>query len=77
MMCLAIPAQIQSISVNYAYVTVMGIEKEVNIQIIEQPKVGDYVLIHAGCAIQKIDTCYFNFLQEVLTSMMEEQQGGE
>jgi len=30
----------------------------VNITFINEPKIGDYVLVHAGCAIQKIDEDY-------------------
>ena len=65
-MCLAIPAQIMVINENVARVNVMGVESEVNIQLIHAPKKGDYVLIHAGCAIQKIDTEYYHYLQETL-----------
>jgi len=42
-MCLAIAAQIRSIDKNYAIVHVMGIEYEVNIQLIDNPNEGDYV----------------------------------
>lgn len=68
-MCLAIAAQIRSIDKNYAIVHVMGIEYEVNIQLIDNPNEGDYVLVHAGCGIQKIDQNDYNFLQEIYKQM--------
>lgn len=73
-MCLAIPAQIIAIDEYHAKVNIMGLESEVNITLIEHPKVGDHVLVHAGCVIQKIDTQYYDYLQQVLGSMLEEQE---
>ena len=66
-MCLAIPGEIIELNKDIARVSIMGVESEINIQIIEEPKIGDYVLIHAGCAIKKIDIEYF----EELTGMLE------
>jgi hydrogenase expression/formation protein HypC len=76
-MCLAIPARIVEIKEYCAKVDIMGVESEVNIQLIEDAKAGEYVLVHAGCAIQKIDTDYFEYLQEIFQSMLEETQKGE
>jgi hydrogenase expression/formation protein HypC len=73
-MCLAIPAKIVDIKEYSAKVDIMGVESEVNIQLIEDARAGDYVLVHAGCAIQKIDTEYFEYLQEIFQSMLEEAQ---
>jgi hydrogenase expression/formation protein HypC len=72
-MCLAIPAQIMSLEEYSAKVDIMGVESEVNIQLVENPKVGDYILVHAGCAIQSIDSDYFEYLQEVFQEMVEVQ----
>ncbi|MHA1596234.1 MAG: HypC/HybG/HupF family hydrogenase formation chaperone [Candidatus Asgardarchaeia archaeon] len=54
-MCLAVPAKILSIRGAKALVDFGGIRREVNIALLESPKEGDYVLVHAGFAIQKID----------------------
>ncbi len=54
-MCLAIPSKIIKIDGVGAEVEVGGIIKRANLMFLEGPKVGDYVLIHAGFAIQKID----------------------
>ena len=57
-MCIAIPARIEEILEGDAIVNYNGVNVKVNIMFIEDPKVGDYVLVHAGCAIQKIDESY-------------------
>lgn len=54
-MCLAIPGKIKSIGkkTNIALVDFDGIERDVNVSLIEAEK-GDYVIVHAGYAIQKL-----------------------
>ncbi len=55
-MCLAIPSRIVSIDNLSAIIDVFGARKEVNLMLMpEEPRVGDYVLVHAGFAIQKIE----------------------
>ncbi|MGB9791701.1 MAG: HypC/HybG/HupF family hydrogenase formation chaperone [Thermacetogeniaceae bacterium] len=54
-MCLAIPAKITKINGMVAEVDIGGNTKEINIALTPEAKVGDYVLIHAGYAIQVID----------------------
>jgi len=53
-MCLSIPAKILSIDGDQANVSVRGAEYSAGLQMIDEPEVGDYVLLHAGFAIQKI-----------------------
>jgi hydrogenase expression/formation protein HypC len=54
-MCLAIPAKIIKIDDNMGTIDMEGTEREVSLLLLEDPKIGDYVIIHAGFAIQKID----------------------
>jgi hydrogenase expression/formation protein HypC len=54
-MCLGIPAEIIEIEDEKAKVKVGGIIRKISLQLIENYKVGDYVLVHAGFAIQVID----------------------
>jgi hydrogenase expression/formation protein HypC len=55
-MCLAIPAKIIEIkSGNMALVESEGVIKEISLAMIENPLVGDYVIIHVGFALNKID----------------------
>ena len=53
-MCLSIPARIVSIEGNMAKVSAGGALFDAGLQMIENPVVGDYILLHAGFAIQKI-----------------------
>ena len=57
-MCIAVPTKIEEILEDDAIVNYNGVKVKVNIMFIENPKIGDYVLVHAGCAIQKIDEDY-------------------
>ncbi len=54
-MCLAIPGKIISISkkTHRAKVSFNGIEKDINIEVVDA-KIGDYVVVHAGYAIEKL-----------------------
>jgi len=53
-MCLSIPVKIISISDGIAEVSAGGTIFKAGLQMIEDAKPGDYVLLHAGFAIQKI-----------------------
>jgi hydrogenase expression/formation protein HypC len=54
-MCLAIPAKIMDLNGDKAHVDFgQGVLREVNVSLVEA-KVGDYVLVHAGYAIQLIE----------------------
>ncbi|NIA09495.1 MAG: HypC/HybG/HupF family hydrogenase formation chaperone [Nitrospiraceae bacterium] len=56
-MCLSIPAKIEKIYDETALCSVGGSTYEANLQLLahEQVREGDYVLIHTGFAIQKLD----------------------
>ncbi len=55
-MCLAIPGKIKRIfDDNTAEIQIGGIIKKANLDLIPKIKVGDYVLLHAGFAIEVID----------------------
>lgn len=54
-MCLAISSKIVEISGDMGIVDVDGVKKETCLHLIEEPKIGDYVIVHAGFAINKID----------------------
>lgn len=53
-MCLSIPAKVESITGEFALVSVGGTKYNASLQLVENIEVGDYVLIHTGFAIQKI-----------------------
>lgn len=54
-MCLAIPSKITEINDNMATIDVVGVRREVSLLLVENPQVGDWVIVHAGFAIQIID----------------------
>jgi len=55
MMCLAIPMEIKEIDGNEAVAEAGGIRKNVRLDLLEDAKLGDYILIHTGYAIEKLD----------------------
>jgi hydrogenase expression/formation protein HypC len=57
-MCLSIPSKIKKIDKEHNICTVdtMGVERNASLDLIDQPvEIGDYVLIHIGFAMNKID----------------------
>lgn len=54
-MCLGVPGKVLKIDGRKSEVEIMGVTREVSLELLKQVKLGDYVLIHAGCAIQVID----------------------
>lgn len=54
-MCLAIPSKIIAIKDQMGVIDVAGVRRETSLLLIEDPRVGDWVIVHAGFAIQKID----------------------
>ena len=55
-MCLAIPVQIKEIiDENTAVAEISGLKKTISTALLEDVKVGDYVILHVGYALQKID----------------------
>ena len=54
-MCLAIPSRITKIENNMATIDVEGVQRQASLLLLEDARVGDYVIVHAGFAIQKLD----------------------
>ena len=54
-MCLAVPSKIIEINDQVAKVDVDGVIRETSIMLMDDVKIGDYVIVHAGFAINKID----------------------
>ena len=63
-MCLAIPAKVAKLEEgNLATVDILGVSREISVDLTPQAQVGDYVLVHAGFAIEVVDE---QFAQETL-----------
>jgi hydrogenase expression/formation protein HypC len=55
-MCLAIPVQVvELLPDQMALVDVGGIRKEISLALVDDIQIGDYVILHVGCALQKLD----------------------
>lgn len=55
-MCLAIPARIEELTTgDNAIVDLGGVRKEISLALVEDVAVGDYVIVHVGYALQKLD----------------------
>ena len=67
-MCLAVPMKVTDIKENTATAEFGGVKKEVNIELITGVKKGDYLIVHAGCAIEKLDKQY---AEETLSLLKE------
>lgn len=78
-MCLAVPSKIIEIDGYTATVDVMGLRKQISLMLMpEEPKIGDYVLVHAGFAINKIEPYdaeqALKLYEEIFDAMEEEEK---
>ncbi|WP_054029379.1 HypC/HybG/HupF family hydrogenase formation chaperone [Desulfatitalea tepidiphila] len=54
-MCLAIPSRITHIEDQIATIDVAGVRRQASLLLLEDARIGDFVIVHAGFAIQKLD----------------------
>ena len=77
-MCLAIPGKIESVQegkdVRTGVVSFGGISKEVCLTLVPEARVGDYVIVHVGFAISKVNE---QAAQESLALLEEMDQANE
>lgn len=77
-MCLAIPSKIIEIENQMATVEVDGVRKKVSLLLLEDAKIGDYVIVHAGFAIQIVDeAAALESLQLIREAVSVAEQSGE
>ncbi|MGG7048010.1 MULTISPECIES: HypC/HybG/HupF family hydrogenase formation chaperone [unclassified Campylobacter] len=78
-MCLSIPSKVIEIDENnFATVETLGVRRKVTLDLIGEPvNVGEYVLIHVGYAMEKIDTKYALESLEIYRKMAEDMKNGE
>lgn len=71
-MCLAIPMKITELKDDgMARVTAMGAERDVAMDLTPQAGVGDYVLVHAGFAIEVVDEQYAAETLDLIKDMVD------
>nr|WP_320148108.1 HypC/HybG/HupF family hydrogenase formation chaperone [uncultured Anaeromusa sp.] len=73
-MCLAVPAQIVKREDMLATVDVGGVQRQVSMLLLPEAQIGEYVLIHAGFAMQLIDEEEAKLTWSLLREMAEHVQ---
>ena len=68
-MCLAFPAKVLEIDNELATVERAGVKRSASLMLLPEAKVGDYVLIHAGFAMQVIDEEELNIRDALVAEM--------
>ena len=53
-MCLAVPLKIVEINGRETVAESMGMKRKIRVDFIDNPRVGDYVIVHAGFAIERL-----------------------
>lgn len=78
-MCLSIPSKIIEIDENnFAIVETLGVKRGVSLDLItDELKVGDYVLIHVGFAMEKIDEEYAKESLKIYQDISQKMKNGE
>ena len=74
-MCLALPAQItQILDQQRALVNLGGIIKEVSIALLNEVQIGDYVIIHVGYALTRLDEQEAQKTLSLFAQMLQEDE---
>ena len=82
-MCLAVPGQVMTIEddpMRTAIVSFAGVTKSVSLAMVPEAQVGDYVIVHVGFAISRLDEAAARRSLDLYRAMAEEQarsQGGQ
>ncbi len=72
-MCLAVPMKVIELDLPLAVVEVEGVRREIRADFLPDLVLGDYVLVHAGVAIERVDP---DEAEETLRLMQEWSSGG-
>ena len=76
-MCLAIPMKVVSISGPLAEVEEAGVRRQVRVDLIEDLAIGDYVIVHAGIAIDKVDPVEAEETRRLIAELLGGGRGGK
>ena len=72
-MCLAVPMRVVEIKGSQASADLGGVKRWVNLALLENVKIDDYIVVHAGFAIQKLDQKEAEETLAVLQEMIDTQ----
>ena len=67
-MCLAFPAKIIEIKDSLATVERFGVKRDASLMLLPEAKIGDYVLVHAGFAMQVVDESEVELRNETISN---------
>ncbi len=73
-MCLGIPARVIKVDNMMAEVEIEGVVREVSLALLPDAQIGDYVLIHTGFAIEKVDENEAKETMKLLKQMIGEEE---
>lgn len=77
-MCLAIPTQVvELLGDNRAIAEVSGVKKEIALDLVPDAKVGDYVIVHVGFALNKLDRDEAEKTLALFQEMLKDQDVSE
>jgi hydrogenase expression/formation protein HypC len=80
-MCLAVPARVNEITGDTAQVDFGGVRRRIGVALVPGVEIGDYVLVHAGFAIQIVDVeearRTLELIREVYADLAGEQLAGD
>ena len=68
-MCLAVPAKVVAIEDQLASVEVQGVRRAASLMLLPEAKVGDFVLVHAGFAMQIVDPAEMDRIEALRAEM--------
>ncbi|MBI4574586.1 MAG: HypC/HybG/HupF family hydrogenase formation chaperone [candidate division NC10 bacterium] len=74
-MCLAVPLRLIEISGDIGVVEMGGLRRRTNLSLVENPKVGDYLIVHAGFAISILDQQQAEETLDLITRCIEKADG--
>jgi hydrogenase expression/formation protein HypC len=72
-MCLAVPMRVIEVQGDLGRVEQAGVSREVSFALLEQVSPGDYVLVHAGFAIERLDRAEAQFRIELISKALADQ----
>ena len=70
-MCLAVPAKVKEIHDAVGKVDISGVTRDISLMLLPETQVGDYVLVHAGFAIEVVDEKYAQDTLELIREFPE------
>jgi hydrogenase expression/formation protein HypC len=71
-MCLAVPMLLKQVDGQMGVAELDGVERQVALHLLEDAEVGDYILIHAGFALRKVDRAEAEETLELLRKLVRE-----